>query len=258
MLIIFEDSILLRQIWTTPYMVDHFRDFGTQTMDNPRLHYLAAKRFFLGKGLSFKFLFGPGPAMYYEDFLLAKKYPGWQDHAFTIEEFHKLLLSTRILVSDSFLPAAHGLKLKAYLSDPAAFPLSADDRKSAKVELIPLITGESSGAKDWAAAGLENASYRKKAQAMLNHIIRFRNWVVPYRIDGFKAILGKGAKEGGNAHEKNWCALQLALILLKEKADKKIVQQILAGTVKGSDGEVVLEDEDKWLMESIKMRFAGY
>ncbi|MFH1438124.1 MAG: hypothetical protein ABIJ56_20615, partial [Pseudomonadota bacterium] len=252
------DAILLRQIWTTGFIADHFNNFGTQTMDNPRLHYLAGKCFFLGGRLQHNFLLGPEPAMYYEDFLLAKKYPGWQDHAFTIEEFQKLLMSTKNLMSGSFLPAAYGLKLKAHLNDPAAFPLSADDRKSARVELIPLITGKSDGAKDWAAAGLEGASYRKKAQAMLNHIGRFRNWVVPYPIDGFKAVLAEGAVKGADAHEKNWCALQLAMILLEEKADKKLVQQVLAGTVKGSDGEVALEDGDTWLMESIKTRFAGY
>ena len=144
------------------------------------------------------------------------------------------------------------------MSNAEMFPLTEDDKKSVKAELIPLITGKKNEAEDWAAAGLEGASYRKKAQAMMNHISGLRNWVVPFPIDGFKAVLGRGAEGGRDAYEKNWCALHLALILLLEKTDKELIRQILAGTVKGSDGEVILKDEDKWLLESIRMRFAGY
>jgi hypothetical protein len=92
---------------------------------------------------------------------------------------------------------------------------------------------------------------------MLGHINAFRNWVVPYPIDGFKDLLGRCMKDAAVAQDRNWCALQLALVLLKEQSDKKLVQDVLSGISRGSNGEILLKDEDAWLLESIGMSTAG-
>ncbi|MBL7181322.1 MAG: hypothetical protein ISS65_14120, partial [Desulfobacterales bacterium] len=66
-------------------------------------------------------------------------------------------------------------------------------------------------------------------------------------------LLQKGMVQGQDAYEKNWCALQLAVLLKKERFDRSIINEILEKTIKGSDGKIILKEEDKYLLKRMKM-----
>jgi hypothetical protein len=42
---------------------------------------------------------------------------------------------------------------------------------------------------DRESAGISGASIRGKAEILLNHLKRYRNWIVPYPLDGLKRLL---------------------------------------------------------------------
>ena len=113
-------------------------------------------------------------------------------------------------------PIAPAVRLKAYLYDSNKFSLTEQEKQFFKVDLIPLITGKARDETAWVKVGLKEASYRRKAEAMMSHIGRHRNWIVPYPIDGLKALLEEGIIQGNDAYEKNWCALQTAFLLMYE------------------------------------------
>ena len=146
------------------------------------------------------------------------------------------------------MPMTNALKLKGYLSNPELFPLSDDEKKAFRVDLLPFIMDRPLGKNDWDKVGLEGASYRNKALTLLSHVKQFRNWIVPYPVEGLKAILQEGISNAHDAYEKNWFALQTALIFLGERADKQLVKAILDQTIRGNDGKIILKEQDKILL----------
>jgi hypothetical protein len=76
--------------------------------------------------------------------------------------------------------------------------------------------------------------------------------MVPYPLDGILALLEKGITQGQDAYEKNWCALQLATLLKKERVRRNVINAILENTIKDNDGKIILKQEDKYLLKRIK------
>ncbi|MGB2687740.1 MAG: hypothetical protein WBC36_02020, partial [Desulfobacterales bacterium] len=96
------------------------------------------------------------------------------------------------------------------------------------------------------------ASFRAKGEPLLAHIENFRNWMVPYPLDGIITLLQKGIFQGKDAFEKNWCALQLTILLSKERVEQSLINEILEKTIKDNDGKIILKQEDKYLLKRIK------
>ena len=125
-------------------------------------------------------------------------------------------------------------------------------------DLVAFIARYPETEKEWGIVGLEGASFRAKAELLLAHIDNFRNWMVPYPLDGIITLLQKGISQGNDAFEKNWCALQLAVLLKKERADRNLINEILEKTIKGKDGKIILKQEDKYLLERLKLGEKGF
>jgi spermidine synthase len=250
------ESILVRELWTPSYLSYFFADFGLQTMDNPRLHYMAGKRFFLGTGLPDDFLFGPDGAPYVDEYLMVMKHGDWRDFSFSPAETKALQSSFDRELRGGFQPIVSALKLKAFLEDPAASPLTEKEKKTFRPELVRLITGKSGSEEDWSAAGLKGASFRERAQALLGHVAKTRSWIVPYPLEGLKSLLEKGMAQEREDHEKNWCALQLALLATYGDKSAKSARKILGSAVRGKGGKILLKKEDEALLKSLQIRLS--
>jgi len=248
------DTILLRELWSASYIRSFCSDFGIQTMDHPRLHYLAGKTFFLGVDIEGNALLNTAPIPYMSEHLLVKRYPKWADSPLESEILKSFWESTRDLVSGGEFPLAPSVRLKAYLSNSNKFPLTEQEKQFFMVNLISLITGKTRGEDTWVKVGLKEASYRRKAEAMLSNIGRHRNWIVPYSIDGLKALLKEGMIKGADAYENNWCALQAASILMYERTDMDQIKPVVDRLKRDKDGRVLLRAGDERLLESIEMR----
>ena len=251
------DGILLRELWTPSYIRAFFQDFGVQTMDNPRLHYLAGKMFFVGAMMDTNVLLGPGPIPYLEEYLLVKRYPEWANLLFDGDRFRSFLESTHDVLTGNDLMTASAVWLKTYLCDPNRFSLTEQQKQFLTVELLPLITGKARNEEAWEKVGLKDASYRRKAEVMISHIGRHRNWIVPYRIDGLKAVLGEGIAQGPDDFEKNWCALQLISLLMNERTEVAQVKTVLDRLKRDKNGRVLLKNGDEGLWKSVELRLKG-
>jgi hypothetical protein len=137
------------------------------------------------------------------------------------------------------------------LSDPKQYPLSKELLAELRDDLLVFVAQYPESEQQWGLVGLERSAIRAKAEPLLAHIEQFRSWMVPYPLDGIITLLEKGISQGQDAYEKNWCTLQLAAILKKERVDPNIINEILKNTIKGSDGEIILKEEDKYLLKSI-------
>jgi len=246
------ESILIRELWSPSYIADHFSDYGIQTMDNPRLHYIAGKDYFIGENVPPKFLFSSASVPYHHEYLMSQRYPNWEDFSLSKKTFETLLSSTRDKIHGDFFSVASALKFKVYLSDPDVFPLSEKEREEFRVNLVPFIINGSQEENDWRIIGLEGASFREKAQILLQHVQTFRNWIVPYPVDGLQALLQEGMTKGKDDDEKNWCALQLALLLVKERHDKDAVNAVLNQIIRRDDGTIILREQDALLLGELE------
>jgi hypothetical protein len=157
---------------------------------------------------------------------MAKKYEAWTGLSFSKKQFKFLLDSAGNKVYRHFLPMAPALKLKAYLGDPGSFPLSEKEKQALGVKLIPFIT-DYRLEKEWESAGLGGTSIRGKAELLMNHLKQYRNWIVPYPLDGLKRLLREGISSGRDEYEKTWCAQQLRLILAHEQTDTDLIKKLV-------------------------------
>lgn len=246
------ESLLIREIWTPSYIADHFSGAGIQTMDNPRLHYMAGKGFFMGEDISAEYLLSSASVSYLSEYLLVQKHTNWEELPLNRELFNAFFRASIDKVRGGSLSMAPALKLKAYLNDPDKFPLSEQERKTFKIELIPFITNSASETHDWSQIDLEGAAFREKAQVLLDHVQTFRNWIVPYPVDGLQALLREGIAKGKDDYEKNWCALQLALLLVREGYDKDAVDVVLNQIIRRDDGTLLLREQDLFLVNELE------
>jgi spermidine synthase len=239
------ESVFIREIWTPSYLSDNFSGFGIQTMDHPRLHYMAGKSFFAGERISNHRLFNSASAEYTNDFLITQKN---ENRPFSKARTDQLIFSLKDKYLGYYLPMAQALRLKAYLSHPEEYPLPQDEKNAYQTDLIPFITDFPEDEADWEKVTLSRASFREKAAALLEHIRRFRNWIVPYSLDGLKKLLQKGIAQGADPYEKNWCSMQLVLLLSAEHADPEAIKAVMDKMIKKADGEIIVRERDQNLL----------
>jgi len=221
-------------------------------MDHPRLHYMAGKMFFTGASMPRAALLGPHSTSYVSEYLMVQRYPEWTNFTSEFKPRKSLLESAIERPSGFELPMASAIKLRAYLYDSRKFSLTGPEKQFFMVDLIPMITGESKHRDAWGKVGLKEASYRRKTEAMLSHIDRHRNWIVPYRIDGLRTLLEEGIVKGADVYERNWCTLRLALTLTFERTDMGRINTVLANLIKDKDGRVLLRKGDERIWEMIE------
>lgn len=245
-------SLLIKERWTPSYIADYFSDAGIQSLDHPKLHYMAGQNFFYGKNLPLKFFLNTETTAYMNEYLFYQQCENWQIASNEKKSYMALLESTRSRIDfETMLPITKALLHRGYLSDPKQYPLSRELLGELRDDLLTFVARYPESEKEWAVVGLEGASIRAKAEPLLEHVQNFRNWMVPYPLDGIVTLLQKGVFEGRDANEKNWCALQLALLLTRERVEKSYIDEILDNTVKTTGGEIILEENDRHLLKKL-------
>jgi spermidine synthase len=103
-------SLLIKERWTTSFISDHYSDSGVQTLDFPKLHYLAGKDFFFGKNLPLKHFLTSETTPYIDEYLFYKQCENWIIAPDTKEAFYSLIESTRSRIDyDTQLPITKAL-----------------------------------------------------------------------------------------------------------------------------------------------------
>jgi hypothetical protein len=246
-------AILIKERWTSAYISDYFSDADIQSLDFPKLHYLAGKTFFIGANLPLKHFLNAETTAYLGEYLFYKQCENWTIAPDTKKAFYALVESTRSLIEyDKTLPITKALLHRAYLNDHEKYPLSQELLSEFRDDLLAFTARYPETEKEWTFVGLASASIRQKAETLLDNIEQSRNWMVPYPLDGIIELLQKGRYEGKDAYEKNWCALQLAVLLSKERFERDLIDEILNKTVKGPDGEIILKEEDRHLLKILE------
>jgi hypothetical protein len=110
---------------------------------------------------------------------------------------------------------------------------------------------------DWGRIGLKDATFRQKAWVLLDHVLKTRNWINPYPVAGLETLLQQGISESKDPYERTWCALQLSLLLSREKADKRLIKNVLDKVMTQNGGEMPVADEDRYLLEEVNKMMNG-
>lgn len=251
-------SILIKERWTSSYIADYFSKSGIQSLDFPKLHYLAGKDFFMGQNLPKKYFLNSETTAYIDEYLFYKQCKNWSIGPNTKENFIPLVESTRSKIEyEKIMPITKALLQRAYLSDPEKYPLSRELQSEFRDDLVAFIARYPESEQEWGIIGYEGAPIDVKAKVLLAHINNFRSWMVPYPLDGILTLLHNGIKQGKDAYEKNWCALQLAGLLKKERVDRNVISEILDNTIKDNHGKILLKEKDKHLLEQLKLGGKG-
>ena len=255
------EGILCREIWPGSYIEHNFAHAGLQTMDDPRLHYIASKQFFLGRELSYDFFFTHKTARYAQDYLLAKLYGDWgaAEIPKSVYDSIRRSLETDTSPRKKGLPTVRSFILKAYLKDPEQYPLDSREKAAYGVDLLPFIETYPRNENDWKQVNLENRSLRRRAQVLIGKVVQDRNWITPYPIDGLKTLLEKEMLNAPTASEKNWCALQRAIIAVTDERDHKKALSLFSTLQKNKQGKVILNpaDENVW-QDAIEVLSASF
>ncbi|MEI7673356.1 MAG: fused MFS/spermidine synthase, partial [Deltaproteobacteria bacterium] len=252
------DSLLIREIWTPSYFKTMFASLDRQTMDHPRLHYIAGRAFFNGFNMDAKTLWTSATIPFMPEYLIAMKYPDWETHTFSSEEFRKLMLSLRDHVDNTMAPIDRSVGLKVFMgAPPNMYRLTYQQAQQLGLDVIQFLVNPNQAKMDWNTIGLQGASFRQKAQVLLNHILKTRNWIVPYRVVGLEALLQQGIAEGKDPYERTWCALQLALLLSQEKGDRLLVKNVLDKVLRENGGKMPVAEADRQLLERVNKMMEG-
>ena len=107
--------------------------------------------------------------------------------------------------------------------------------------LIPLIARLPSDDTQWISAGLGGKTDRERANALLKQLYATRSWIVPYPIDGIKALLRQGLTQAKEDNDRAWYTLQLAKILLLEQADDETIREVLGNLPVDEQGKPMVE-----------------
>ncbi|MFH1075811.1 MAG: hypothetical protein V1753_03070 [Pseudomonadota bacterium] len=249
------DAILMRQL-QSPAMIDsRYERFGVQSMDFPQLHYLAGKNFFCGSRVDARVLLDSETACCYQDFLLGRKYgKKWAEGSIGKESFECLFQSLLgIMPRESSLQTKmiSSLKLKEYLYDPLAHPMDNQEKEEFNVDLLPLIVHIDHSSQDWESAGLGDASRRERIDALMNHVRKFRNWIVPYPIEGLKSLLDEGITYETDKLEKNAIVLLRTILMMDEKADLSAIRKVMVKVIQEKDGAIMVKQEDRWMLNIV-------
>ncbi|MCP4674150.1 MAG: hypothetical protein GY854_01240 [Deltaproteobacteria bacterium] len=246
------DTLLLRQVWSPTLIRDLFWTYGVQTLDNPRLHYLAGKDFFLGKKVPANTIMPFESSFRVEEYLLARKYPDWAVRKLLPKEVYSYWLSARgALSQDSALPARKLIKLKAHLADPKTFQLTPSDEIEFNIPLLRQIGKLQDDEATWEKLGMKNTSIREKAELMINYLNEYRKWITPFPIDGLKDLLEKGIESQQSARKQNWFVLHLTRLLLLERADIPEAKRVFSLATRNKNNQLILFREDNQLLKQV-------
>ena len=246
------DSLLIREIWTPSYFKTMFASFDLQTMDHPRLHYIAGKAFFNHAYMNPEPLWNPSSIPFVSEYLIAMKYPDWKTHAFPKQNVQSLLLSLQDKIDNSMPPMRPSVGLKVFLGNSRIFPMSYQLSQQVGFDVLQFVVNPNQRKLDWGTIGLQGATVHQKAQFLLNHIQSTRNWVAPYPVSGLEALLQQGMSESKDPYEKTWCALQLSLLIGQEKGDRHLVQVIMDKAVRENGGKLPMAEQDRLLLERVR------
>lgn len=239
------DAVLIREIWSPSYIKYFFSDSPLQTLDHPRLHYIAGREFFRGSMVPAEFLYSPSSAAYMEEYLLARKYPGWSNFPLSRETYSSIMHSVQDFAPP---PIFRSLALKALLTFPQGHQFTEEEKKTYGTDIFPLLIGPSATDTEWQRFGLRGRGYREKAQKLLEYIKTSRNWIAYYQLEGLYNLLREGIVRGKDAQERNWCVLQLALNILQERGDINTVRMLMSQLIRVDGVRVLPADEDKDLL----------
>lgn len=248
------DELLLREVWSPDYIRDNFRQYQVQSMDHPRLHYLAGKHFFLGTHIDLRSLLAARTAAVWPSSGLAKRFPDWENHCFD-EAF--LSQATAGLTHASLLEPMTALAEAAVLKAMTSGDCPSGQRftgatNEATRALVRLISGTARGEEDWQLAGLGEEPPRARAAALLGVVRRTRNWIVPYPVDGLAALLSQGLAESASSEEKNWYLLQQARLGIAGGAGAEELRTLLAQAKRDGQGRIIVATPDRNLLEEVE------
>jgi len=246
------DSLLIREIWTPSYFKTMFSSYDRQTMDHPRLHYIAGQAFFNGFNMDPQTLWTPASIPFMPEYLIAMKYPDWKTLAFSKEAFQTLLRSLQDRTENSIPPMASSVGLKAFMGNPTMYQVSYQQGQQLGLDLLQFVVNPNQAKLDWGTIGLQGATFRQKAQVLLNHVLKTRNWIVPYPVSGLEALLQQGMSESKDPYERTWCALQLSLLIGQEKGDRHLVQGVMDKAVRENGGKLPMAEQDRPLLERVR------
>ncbi len=168
-------SILIKERWTSSYLADYFSDADIQSLDYPKLHYLAGRDFFIGANLPKKHFLNSETTAYIDEYLFYKQCEDWSVGSGTKESFRALVESTRSKIEyDKIMPITKALLQRAYLSDPEAHPLSRELLSEFRDDLVAFIARYPETEQEWGIIGMEGAPVRVKAELLLAHIRQFQ------------------------------------------------------------------------------------
>ncbi len=237
-------GILVRERWTPSFLADYVRGGGIQTLDFPRLHYLAGKDFFIGRDLSPSIFLDNRTTAYGNDYLFYKQCAEWQIASDSRDAFQTLVGATISVFTNAPSPMTDALLLRAYLSDSQAYPLPPEKEKQYGIDVLPFIIDDTADEEEWAYINLRGAPMRVRAEVLLRHVKNFRNWMTPYPMDGLVALLRKGMAESPDPGDRNWFTLQLARLLKQERVDSQTIDEILQHLVRDKNGNLLISKED--------------
>ena len=165
------------------------------------------------------------------------------------ETLESMLFSTKNVITGQWFFTADPLKLHSYLNDPERFSLSLEEQRMIQMPLLRLIQAPTADVAAWQEAGLSAGAYQKNAELMFAYIAKYRNWLVPFHIDGLLALLQEGMSKAAEPVEQNWCGVQLARLLLQEGRDRAEAAAILSQLKHDADGNVFLRNEDQHVLQ---------
>jgi hypothetical protein len=241
------DDLLVREVWSSRYVADQLRHHAVQTLDNPRLHYLAGKHFFFGSRVTLDDLITPGTARYQSSYLLRLRHPQWSVTGMDDTLRRSLIAS----LQHPTLRHKLGRTVEALQLEPAAQALrqglgvtSEEPDTQRRLAALSLIMHGARDDSPWRVLQLEQAGYRARVEPLLLELERSRNWIVNYPIDGVLGLLEQGAVHGSDAQEKNWCLLQLARLANTEGAPAESILAHLKRMGRDDAGRIILASQD--------------
>jgi spermidine synthase len=248
------NELLLREVWSPEYIRENFQHYEVQSMDHPKLHYLAGKHFFFGNHVKLHSLLNAKTAAYWPSYALARRYAHWPSHCFEETVLDKAIAG---LKHDSLLealnPLAEAAALKAVANPECSAGLSfTGTYNDATRALARLIAGTTTDEEDWNLAGIAEESPRLRAAELIGVVLRNRNWIAAYPVDGLVAYLEEGAQGGATPEERNWYLLQKARIITSDGAPIKEVHDLLARTDRDNEGRIRIETKDAQLLEEVE------
>jgi len=246
------DSLFIREIWTPSYFKAMFASLDRQTMDHPRLHYIAGQAFFNDRKADSALLWTPAAVPFVSEYLLAMKYPDWETHVFSKEALQAMLRALWDQNYNSMPPISSSVGLKAAMGNPDMSKISNQVKQQLGLDLLPFVVNGNQAKPDWGAIGLQDATIRKKAQVLINYVQKTRNWIVPYRITGLEGLLRQGIVESKTPHERIWCALQLSLLLGQEGGNSRLVRDIMDKVTREYKGNLPVAEQDLPLLKKVR------